>query len=432
MTALAFDVVVVGASLSGCTAGVLLARAGASVAIVERHAAPDGHKQLCTHYIQPSALPVLERLGLDRQIEEAGGVRNPIEIWTPSGWVGHHLDAGIDGAPAHGYNIRRVRLDPMVRELAARTPGVTLLTGSPARVLVERAGRVAGVELGGNAGGTTLEARLVVAADGRNSSLARMAGADARSSPNARFGIFAPMRDVDLQRGTTSQMWLSGADAAYVFPNDGGVTVLGWMSDKAMLEACRDRPLEALQDRFRTLPDAPRLHRAQPAGEVLTVKDFPNLWRAPVVRGMAFTGDALMSVDYLWGVGCGWAFQTAAWLADAVCEDLRAGAVPTKGLARYAKRCASLRVHRMLINDFSRRRAMNPVERLMFAAAAKDVAMARHLNRFGARIDGPGAFLSPRAVLRALWVNLRRPQAAPGGTRPMSATPAASAGAAAR
>lgn len=65
---------------------------------------------------------------------------------------------------------------------------------------------------------------------------------------------------------------------------------------------------------------------------------------------------------------------------------------------------------------------MNPIERLMFAAAAKDVDMARHFNRFGARIDGPVTFLSPTAICKAVWVNLRQAGALPEGTRHRSAS----------
>jgi len=391
---------------------------------VERHAKPDAHKQLCTHYIQPSALPVLQRLGVDRLIEEAGGVRNPTEIHSPSGWVGFHLGSRQDGAPHYGYNIRRLRLDPMMRELAAGTPGVTMLTGSSAKALVERDGRITGVELGGSGAQATLHARLVVAADGRNSSLAGMAGVQAKSSPNRRHGLFAPMRHVDLQRGETSQMWLTGPDAAYIFPNDDGVTVIAWIGLKELLEGARDRPLEALKERIRSLPDAPQLHQAEAVGDVLMVKDYPNLWRPPVVRGMALVGDALMSVDYLWGVGCGWAFQTGAWLSDAVSAELKSGADLAAGLKRYERKCSALASHRFVINDFARRSSLSPIERLMFAAAAKNEGMARHVNRFGSRIDGLGAFMSPAAVLKALWVNLRQPVALPDGTRTPVSPPA--------
>lgn len=421
-----FDAVVVGGSLAGCTAAIMLARQGAKVAVLERHAHPEAHKQLCTHFIQPSALPVLRRLGLDRLIEEAGGLRNPLEVHTPYGWVGSLLEKQRGSEEYHGYNIRRLRLDPMVRGLASNTPGVTMMAGRSASSLIATSSRIEGVKLKDRDEESVLLAPLVVAADGRNSAIARMAGAEGKTAPNCRFGMLAPMRNVDLKRGETSQMWL-GADAAYVFPNDGGITLVVWMGLKEQLDACRDNPLEALKRRFQSLPDAPTLQNAELAGDVLTVKDYPNLWRPPVVRGMALVGDAQLSADPLWGVGCGWAFQMGAWLSDAVSGELRAGKVPTDGLVRYGKQCATLAGHRFLINDFARRRSFNPIERVMFAAAAKDPGMALHVNRFGARLDGPATFLSPAAVLKALWVNLRRPKASANGTRvtePSLAAPA--------
>jgi len=227
-----YDAIVVGASLAGCTAAILMAREGARVALVERHERPESHKHLCTHFIQPSALPVLQRLGLDRLIEEAGGLRNSVEVHSPSGWIGHRLGLGSDGSPLHGYNIRRLRLDPMARALAARTPGLAMMTGRSARALIERDGRICGVELAGHEGQMSLIARLVVAADGRHSELARMADVPARSSPNLRFGAMVTMRKVDLRRGTTSQMWFNGPEITYVFPNDDNFTVIAAMCPK--------------------------------------------------------------------------------------------------------------------------------------------------------------------------------------------------------
>jgi flavin-dependent dehydrogenase len=39
-----YDAAVVGASIAGCTAAILLAREGASVALIERHNDPDAYK----------------------------------------------------------------------------------------------------------------------------------------------------------------------------------------------------------------------------------------------------------------------------------------------------------------------------------------------------------------------------------------------------
>jgi 2-polyprenyl-6-methoxyphenol hydroxylase-like FAD-dependent oxidoreductase len=87
MAAPEFDVAIVGASAAGCTAAILYGRAGASVALVERQPSIDAYKTVCTHYLQRSAVPTLERLGLVRRIEQAGGQPNHTDIWTRWGWA---------------------------------------------------------------------------------------------------------------------------------------------------------------------------------------------------------------------------------------------------------------------------------------------------------------------------------------------------------
>ena len=117
-----------------------------------------------------------------------------------------------------------------------------------------------------------------------------------------------------------------------------------------------------------------------------------------------------MSVDPLWGVGCGFAFQAAGWLVDAVAPALKKGQPPAAALKQYSKKVErQFRGHRYLINDYARRRGLNSIERLMFSAAAKDERFSQHTHAFGARIIGPARFLSPVALLRAIWVNLTRP-----------------------
>jgi len=79
------------------------------------------------------------------------------------------------------------------------------LGGQPG-FLLESPSRIEGVKLKNGEEEVVLLAPLVVAADGRNSAIARMAGVEAKTSPNSRFAILAPMRNVALRRGETSQL----------------------------------------------------------------------------------------------------------------------------------------------------------------------------------------------------------------------------------
>ncbi|MGH2689798.1 MAG: FAD-dependent oxidoreductase, partial [Actinomycetota bacterium] len=82
-----YDVVIVGASIAGCTAATLYGRSGVRVALLERASDPAHFKSLCTHIIQPCAEPVIRRLGLDERIAAAGGIRPPGALWTRWGWA---------------------------------------------------------------------------------------------------------------------------------------------------------------------------------------------------------------------------------------------------------------------------------------------------------------------------------------------------------
>jgi 2-polyprenyl-6-methoxyphenol hydroxylase-like FAD-dependent oxidoreductase len=130
---------------------------------------------------------------------------------------------------------------------------------------------------------------------------------------------------------------------------------------------------------------------------------------------MPLVGDAQLSIDPISGVGCGWAFEMASWLSDAIAGDLKAGRDLTPALQRYADRCNALAQHRRAIVDFSTRTELNRLERLMFSAATKDVGMARHLNMFFSRLIAPGEFVTLGSIARAAWVTSTR-RSSPDGT----------------
>jgi menaquinone-9 beta-reductase len=407
MTDQTYDVAVVGASIAGCTAATLLAREGASVALIERHSDPNAYKALCTHFIQPCAVPTMQRLGLLPLIEAAGAVPNEIDMWTRWGWI-----RSPEGVP-YGYNIRRQTLDPILRRLAAQTPGVDLMPGQSAHRLLreddDEADRISGVAIRDRAGETReISARLVVAADGRDSRLAQLAGLPSETRPNNRFLYFAHYRNLHLASGKKSQMWLLEPDAAYAFPNDDGVTLLLCMPSREKLPAFK-KDLEGSFARFlEGLPEGPQLAGAERVSKFMGATNLVNRSRPAATSGLAFVGDAALWSDPLWGIGCGWAFQSAEWLAEETAPALASGGDLAGALASYReKHRKKLTGHHRIISDFSAAGGYNPIERLMFSAAARDERAARHFSAFGSRRAGVREFLSPRAIAHALFVNAR-------------------------
>ncbi|MFG2825079.1 NAD(P)/FAD-dependent oxidoreductase [Kitasatospora sp. NPDC048365] len=400
-----YDVVIGGASLAGCAAAILLARRGVRVALLERRSDPSAYKVLCTHSITANAYPVLDELGLVPALEEAGAVHNDARWWTRWGWIEPKPAPGGPPLP-YAYNVRRSTLDPLIRSLAAETPGVDLLLGHQVTGVVWTGGRIVGVTASSpNGGEREFRARLVVGADGKDSAVAKYAKVATRQFENTRFGYLAHFRNLPLQGGI-GQTWFLEPDMAYAFPNDDGVTVLAVLPDKKKLPAFREDREGSFLEFVRGLPEAPPIDSAERVSKIIGTVDYPLHSRRPTAPGLALIGDAALTGDPLWGVGCGWALQSAQWLAEAVAPAAAGRGGLDRALAVYARRHRRLTAHQLMAADFAKARPFNPAERLVFAAAARDADLARHMHRFASRLIGPARFLNPAVLARSAYVNL--------------------------
>jgi flavin-dependent dehydrogenase len=398
-----YDVVVVGASLAGSATAILLGRAGVSVALIEKSPDPAVFKRTCSHFIQASAVPTLERLGLLDPILAAGGVRSRMRAWTPWGWVEPPAERA-----GEAVNLRRERLDPMIRETAAATPGVELFLGHAAKRLLRDDARVCGVAVRSNAGeDLELGARLVVGADGRESGIAELAGVRTKTLPHGRFAYGAYFEGPAPAPDHVSSIWMLDPQWAAAFATDGGMTFYGVMPTKDRLPEFRRDLKTALIEFVANVPDAPPIRDSRLVSPIVGKLEMPNRVRATTAPGLALVGDAALTVDPLFGVGCGWALQSAEWLAESVVPALHGEERIGRALRRYRRRHArELRGHAFLINDYATGRRMNPGERMVFAGAARDPKIAVDFDAFGTRRVKPGAAFR-RIVPRAIVVNAR-------------------------
>jgi 2-polyprenyl-6-methoxyphenol hydroxylase-like FAD-dependent oxidoreductase len=400
-----YDVAIVGASLAGATAAILLGRAGARVALIEQRPDAGAFKKVCSHYIQASAVPTLQRAGLLESIEAAGARRSRGRLWTRWGWV---MPTGPSKVPA-GVNLRRERLDPLVRGIAAQAPGVELMLGHTVTELVRDDGdAVSGVRANDSHGNTlTLGARLIVGADGRGSRVAKLAGVPAKTVPHGRFaygGYFDGPEPVGSPDGS---LWLLDPHMAACFPTDGGQVFYAAMPTMERLPEFRADPARALVEFVGAIPEAPPIRASRLTGPIQGKIDMTNVAHAPTAPGLALVGDAALAIDPLWGVGCGWAFQSAEWLADSVAPALAWAEPLAHGLKRYRRRHArGLRGHAQLMYDYAGGRKINAIERMLFASAARDERQARTFESFATRTTGPARMFAV-TVPRAVFVNTR-------------------------
>jgi flavin-dependent dehydrogenase len=398
----AYDAVVVGGSLAGCAAATLLGRAGARVAVVEKQPDPQAYKRMCSHFIQASGVPTLERLGWLEPMLEAGAIRTRVQAWTRWGWIKPPPPGNVC------VNLRREVLDPLMKELTAEEAGVDLMLGWSAERVLRDDGTVRGVVARDRAGEEVeLRARLTVGADGRDSQLAKLAGLPDKKTPHGRFAYGGYFEGAAPPTAPDASFWMLDPQWAAAFPTDSDLTFYAVMGTKDRLPEFKADPAGALVRFIADIPEAPPIRQGRLVGPVLGKVDMTNRQRGPVAPGLALVGDAALAVDPLFGIGCGWALQSGEWLADSVAPALGGEEPLEGGLKRYKRRHArGLGGHAFLINDYATGRPMSPVERLVFSAAARDERCASLFETFGTRQIGPERAF-PRILPRAVAVNAR-------------------------
>jgi flavin-dependent dehydrogenase len=132
------DVIIVGARCAGASLATMLARRGVRVRVLEANSRGTG-MAMSTHFLQPPAMDVLDRLGVGSSIractpasKKLRGAYDETEILAP-------LEQD-----RYAYCPRRSTLDPLLQE-AAEAAGAEMLYQHTVREVLSEQGRVTGV-----------------------------------------------------------------------------------------------------------------------------------------------------------------------------------------------------------------------------------------------------------------------------------------------
>ena len=133
-----FDAVVVGAGPAGSTVAIQLARAGWSVALIERQRFP--RRKVCGECIAASNLPLLVALGIGDAVDAlAGPPLRQVTLLRGDGAVTADLPAAKHAAYAWGRALGRETLDTLLLE-QARTAGASVFQPCAVQAILGVAG----------------------------------------------------------------------------------------------------------------------------------------------------------------------------------------------------------------------------------------------------------------------------------------------------
>lgn len=331
------DVAIAGAGPAGALAAIILARAGMRVRLFDRARFPR-HK-LCGDTVNPGALGVLRRhLDISSLIEHSDSIDGMLLTGPGGVRVRARYGPGLAGRA-----ITREVLDQWLVSRAIEA-GAAFEDDALVKDAALADGRVAGVRLGKNAAGVTHPARIVIAADGRRSTLAIGRGLSRQPLRPRRWAVGSYFTGVDGM-STVGEMHVRHRHYIGVAPVPGGLTNACLVVPHANGDSPLAAPADVLTRHLRDDPElSSRFARARAVAAPFVLGPMAVDVQAAGEPGLLLAGDAAGFIDPITGDGLHFALAGAE-LAAAVARDVLAGRTPVDRahLDLAAKRQAAFR-----------------------------------------------------------------------------------------
>jgi flavin-dependent dehydrogenase len=314
-----YDVVIVGARCAGATLATFLARAGASVLLLDKD--PLSTDQiLSTHTIHPPGLDVLDQVGVGDAVRAVAPPTHIVRLRKNDAFV----DIEFSGGRAE-YCPRRARLDGLLQDVAA-SAGVEVLDHTRVTSLVRDGDRVVGVRAAGSAGQEhVFRANLIVGADGRHSTVARQVEAEeylAYDAPRAMFwGYWNAPAFWRTDPAYPFGMYVANTDGhiRVIFQTDHDQLLIGSLPPVEQALAWRtDREVALISDLASDSTTGPLVAGSAPDGPVRGTVKERYFFRRGAGNGWTLVGDAGHHKEFVIGDGITEALLQARSLASAI------------------------------------------------------------------------------------------------------------------
>ncbi len=325
-----YDVVVVGAGPGGSMAAFSAARAGARVLLLEKRQ-EIGSAVRCAEGV--AGPPLAQFLDPDPRWISA-----TVDSATITALDGEGRREVMRRGGSTGYILERRVFDRALAERAADA-GAQVLTKAPVVALLHDGGRLAGVRASWRGEEIDVAARVIIAADGVESQVARWAGLDTTLPPHDAMSCAQfLMAGIDVDPSCCA--YFVGESAApggylWIFPKGPGRANvgIGVQSDVSQRPA-----LDYLLD---FVSATPALVRGSIVTQIFGVVPVAAPTARLVADGLLIVGDAAHQVDPLTGGGiinAMTAGEAAGRVAAAACAH---GDTSASGLTQYATLCHS-------------------------------------------------------------------------------------------
>lgn len=330
-----YDVLVVGGRVAGASTALHLARAGLSVALLDR--ARRGTDTLSTHALMRAGVLQLSRAGvLDTLVAHGTTAIRRARFHHPDGEVADVRIAARAGMDAL-YAPRRHLLDRVLVDAAEEAGAHVLHEAAVTALRRDVAGRVVGVSARTSRGSSVeLGAGLTVGADGIRSRVAEQAGAAVRWQGRTASAVLYRY----VEGGPTDAFeWAygDGVGAGAIATNDGQACVFVGTTPTRM-RGLRRQSVDQAFDHL-TARAGPAfgevLRDARPASRIHGWSGAPGFVRDAWGPGWALVGDAGAYKDPITSHGITDALRDAELLADAVVASRGDRAAETTALAGY-------------------------------------------------------------------------------------------------